>query len=91
MCLQNQRGQGLIEYVILVALVAVATIGLVQALQKTIDVNLGRIVRRLQGSEGGAPGRHQVLRDSDMSKRDFSDFWKVSPRRGGSAGDREQD
>lgn len=86
MSIRNQRGQGLIEYVILVALVAVATMGLVKSLQGSVQVNLSRIIYALQGREAGVRGDHQPLKQSDISKKDFSDFWRGSHRGGGAGG-----
>lgn len=69
---QNQKGQGLIEYVILVALVGVATMGLVRVLQSTVNVNLGRVVNSLQGKKD-LP-KYEAVEDDDFRKKDFSDF-----------------
>ena len=71
--LNNQKGQGLIEYVILVALIAVATIGTVRVLQKSVKVNLANIVHALQG-DGKRKETHERIDDADLKKTDFSDF-----------------
>lgn len=74
MTIHNQRGQSLIEYVILVALVAVATMGLVRTLQKTVNVNLAKVVFALQGRHGRQPAQHDSVSASDVAKKDFSNF-----------------
>ena len=71
--LRNQKGQSLIEYVILVALVGVATMGMVRILQKTVKVNLANVVHSLQ-SDKKRRESHETVTDDDLRKSDFSDF-----------------
>ena len=71
--LKNNRGQGLIEYVILVALVGVATIGMVRILQKSVKVNLANVVHALQ-SDGKTRESFERISEDDLRKSDFSDF-----------------
>ena len=47
--LRNNKGQGLIEYLIIVALVGVATIGMVRILGNTVERQLAKITNGLQG------------------------------------------
>lgn len=79
-CVRNNRGQGLIEYVILVALVGVATIGMVRVLQKSVNVNLANVVHALQ-SDGKRKESHERVNEDDLRKRDFSDFMNGSQNR----------
>jgi len=72
MILRNQRGQSLIEYVILVALVGIATIGMVRVLQAQVKVNLGNIVKGLQSDH--TPIEKAVMDKSVLRKSDFTDF-----------------
>ena len=71
--IRNSRGQSLIEYVVLVALVGVATIGMVRVLQKTVKVNLANVVHALQ-SDGKRRESHERVEESDLRKADFGDF-----------------
>ena len=71
--LKNQKGQSLIEYVILVALVGVATMGMVRLLQKSVSVNLANVVHALQ-SDGKRKESHERVTGDDIRKKDFSDF-----------------
>jgi hypothetical protein len=71
--LRNSRGQSLIEYVILVALVGVATMGLVRVLQKSIKVNMANVIHALQ-SDGKRKEAPERITDDDMRKSDFGDF-----------------
>ncbi len=70
---RNQKGQSLIEYVILVALVGVATMGMVRLLQKSVSVNLANVVHALQ-SDGKRKESHERVSADDIRKKDFSDF-----------------
>jgi Flp pilus assembly pilin Flp len=71
--ISNQRGQGLIEYVILVALVGVATIGMVRLLQKSIKVNMANVVHALQSDDKRKESFERITED-DVRKSDFGDF-----------------
>ncbi len=70
--LTNERGQGLIEYLVIVALMAVATIAIMSSLNKTLQVQFANVIYKLQGSSQRAQNEH--LQDSDYSKKDFSNF-----------------
>jgi Flp pilus assembly pilin Flp len=78
--IKNNRGQGLIEYVILVALVGVATIGMVRVLQKSVKVNLANVVHALQ-SDGKRKESFERVREDDVRKSDFSDFMNGAQNR----------
>lgn len=47
--LKNQRGQGLIEYLIVVALIAVATIGIMRVVGQAVGSRFASISDALQG------------------------------------------
>ena len=78
---KNQKGQGLIEYVILVALVAVATMGLVRILQKSVKVNLANVVHALQ-ADGKRHETQERITEDDLRKSDFNDFMNGAAGRG---------
>jgi Flp pilus assembly pilin Flp len=80
--IRNQRGQGLIEYVILVALVGVATIGMVRVLQNSINVNLANVVHALQ-ADGKRKESFERIEESDLRKKDFGDFMNGAASRKG--------
>lgn len=79
MILRNEKGQSLIEYVILVALVGGATIGMVRVLQKTVSVNLANITHTLQSD--GRKESFERIEDTDLKKKDFSDFMNGAANR----------
>ena len=74
MSLRNQRGQSLIEYVILVALVGVATMGMVRLLQKSVKANLANVVSAMNGEERTLKG--ESVTTEDVRKTDFKNFMK---------------
>lgn len=78
--LRCSKGQSLIEYVILVALIGVATLGMVRVLQKTVKVNMANVVHALQ-SDGKRKESHERLTESDLRKSDFSDFMNGAANR----------
>ena len=47
--IKNQKGQSLVEYLIIVALVAVATIGMVKVVGTNINVHFANIAKALGG------------------------------------------
>lgn len=80
--LNNQRGQGLIEYVILVALIGVATILMVRKLQHTVVVNMANITHALQSNDKKRKESFERVEEDDVRKRDFSDFMNGAANRG---------
>ena len=68
----NRKGQGLIEYLILVALMAVATIGIVRVLNYTVQTRFANAIYALQGS--GKRVKTETFDESQLHKRDLSDF-----------------
>lgn len=71
--LKNSKGQGLVEYVILVALIGVATMGLVRTLQHTVNVNLANTTEALAGRKEGK-FKHETVSEDQVRKKDFTDF-----------------
>jgi pilus assembly protein Flp/PilA len=68
----NQKGQSLIEYLLLVALMAVGTIGVLRVLNKTVQVNFANVTASLQGESRVA--EHEKVETNDFKKRDMGDF-----------------
>ena len=71
--LKNKKGQGLIEYLVLVCLIAVGSMAVVRVLGKNVRVQFANVSRSLGGGDAQALDTEDV-KDSDYSKRDFSDF-----------------
>ncbi len=69
---KKQRGQGLIEYLILVALMGVATIGVIRVLNQTIKSRFASAVYALQGKPKKV--RMERLKEQDYQKSDLGNF-----------------
>jgi pilus assembly protein Flp/PilA len=83
----NSRGQSLVEYLLLVALMAVATIGIVKVLNRTVQTQFANVTNALQGEN---KIQHEKVVDSDYRKKDMSDFMSGASNRGrGSSGGSE--
>ena len=67
-------GQGLIEYVILVAIIGVGTVVLVRKLQHTVSVNMANVVHGLQSDENKRKESFIRVEESDVRMKDFSNF-----------------
>ena len=72
--LRNQKGQSLIEYLIIVAVIAIGSIAIVRALGETINVRFANITNALQGKNTNLT-LNPVERDS-FKKRGLDDFFK---------------
>jgi len=60
----NSRGQGLIEYLILVALMGVATIAIIRTLNQTVKSRFANSIYALQG-------RNQKAKTHNMKKEEY--------------------
>ncbi len=68
----NQKGQGLIEYLILIALMGVATIGIMRTLNQTVKARFANAIYALQGRSQKA--KTQSVNKKDFQKSDLSNF-----------------
>jgi pilus assembly protein Flp/PilA len=72
--LKNNRGQGLVEYMIIVALMAIATMGVMRILSKTASGKLAQITQSLQGGKAGLNIQFEKVQQNHIKKKDMSDF-----------------
>jgi pilus assembly protein Flp/PilA len=70
--LQNQKGQGLVEYLLLVALMAVGTIGVVRTLSYVTQAKFGNAIYAIEGTDKKV--QFQKFDESTVRKKDMSDF-----------------
>lgn len=56
-CISRQRGQGMTEYIIVVALVAVAAIAVYQLFGQVVRSQTAAMVREIAGEDGTAESR----------------------------------
>ena len=71
--LRNSRGQGLVEYLIVVSLMAVAALGVMRILSQNTRAQFANVANAIQGKESKA--RIDKVQESYYSNRDLSDFF----------------
>lgn len=71
--LKNQKGQGLIEYLILVALIAVATIGVVKVVGNNMAKQYENI-NRAMGAQQSSQLRSENASQGSLKQKDLSNF-----------------
>lgn len=69
---RRQAGQGLIEYLILVALMAVATIAVVRSLSHVVQARFANALYAIQGVKKTV--RTETFSEDQIRKKDLSDF-----------------
>ena len=74
--LSNKRGQGLIEYLILIALMGVATIGIIRTLNQTVKSRFANAIYALQGRNQKA--KTHVMKKAEYQRSDLSNFMSGS-------------
>jgi pilus assembly protein Flp/PilA len=75
--INNNSGQGMVEYMILVALIAAGTIGVVRVVGYNIGAQYENINRAL-GAKNTNQLQIQNADQSQLNKKDLSDFLKGS-------------
>lgn len=73
---KNRKGQSLIEYLVLVCLIAVGSMAVIRIVGKNVRVQFANISRALGGQDESL--QTEKVSSDDYSKRDFSDFMKGS-------------
>lgn len=76
--LTNNRGQSLVEYMVIVALMAVSTMGIMRVLSQTTSVKLARITQSLQGKTARVSLEVERINKTDVRKKDMSNFFRGS-------------
>jgi len=71
--LTNQKGQSLVEYLIIVALVAVSTMSVMRVVGQSVQVKFAKIAEALGAETKGEIG-HAEVTESQWKKRDLRDF-----------------
>ncbi len=70
---RNERGQGLIEYLIIVALMGVAAIAIVRVLGQTVNSRFASISYALRGEKKSIQA--EKIDESYYKKKDLGDFF----------------
>lgn len=74
---RNNRGQGMVEYLIIVCLVAVGTIGIIRVVGQNVSVQYSNIAKAL-GSGDDRQYKAGKIDDHMYKKKDLSDFLQGS-------------
>jgi Flp pilus assembly pilin Flp len=77
----NQRGQGLIEYLVIVALMGVATIAIVRVMGQTVSSRFASVTAALQGKQKKFDTPE--ITKTTYQKRDLGSFMEGSGETGG--------
>lgn len=80
---RKDKGQGLIEYIILVAIIAVASIGIVRSLGQVTYTQFANITQAMQGKAGRKLDTG-AINSNLYKKKDLSDFTSNSSDGSGS-------
>ena len=71
--MKSKKGQGLVEYLILVALIAVGTIGVIKVVGQNVTKQYER-VNRAMGASGSSTIKLEGVAESQMKRKDLSNF-----------------
>lgn len=71
--LKNNRGQGLIEYLVIVALVVVSSIGIMSVIGQNIRVQFANVSNALRGRPEERESAEKA-RAEQISRKHFGDF-----------------
>lgn len=75
--LKNKKGQGLVEYLILVAIIGIGSMVVVRSLGQNINVRFAKVIESLGGNvEGGAQADR--LSAASLKKKDLRTFMNGS-------------
>lgn len=77
----NSKGQGLIEYLILVALIAVGTLAAIRVVGQSLGSKFAQVAKSLGADVQGEIARPQVT-EQVWKKRDLRDFMSGSLKNG---------
>jgi pilus assembly protein Flp/PilA len=73
--LRSKKGQGLIEYLIIVALIAIAAMGIMRVMSQTVQAKFAKVTQTLQGGGNTIDIRVEQIDESHFKKKDMSDFF----------------
>jgi Flp pilus assembly pilin Flp len=73
--IQNQKGQGLIEYLIIVAIVAVGTLSIMRIVGQSVNIKFARIAEALGARSEGRIGETSI-NETSWRKKDMTNFFQ---------------
>lgn len=71
------KGQGLIEYLIIVAIIAIGSIAVIKVVGANLDVQFANVAQALGGNGSRKKEAHEVT-DNMYKKRDLGNFFEGS-------------
>lgn len=74
---RNQKGQGLVEYLIIVALVAVGTISVMRVVGQSVQIKFAKVAESLGANVKEDIGNAEVT-TTNWKKKDLRDFMQGS-------------
>lgn len=74
--LKNKKGQGLIEYLIIVAIVAVGSMAIIKVVGGNVNTKFANVANVLGGKAAGTNVTSHEVTESMTKKRDFSNFFE---------------
>jgi Flp pilus assembly pilin Flp len=79
--MKNNKGQGMIEYIILVALLAIASIGITELLGQTVRTKLAQITSGLQDRGTNIGKDLPTVDEKYFNRKGLSEFSKNSNKK----------
>ena len=73
----SRAGQGLVEYLIIVSLVAVGAIGIVKVISQNMRFHFTQVAEALGSHTTERPEKGEI-RKSHFESKDFNNFWEGS-------------
>lgn len=73
--LESKKGQGLIEYLIIVALIAVASMAIMRVMSQTVQAKFAKVTQVLQGGNNSVDVRVEAIQEQHFKKKDMNDFF----------------
>jgi len=70
---KNQKGQGMIEYILIVCLIAISSIAIIKVFGQNVKALFAKSAYRLQG-EAGSRVRYEKVRSSHYHLKGLDDF-----------------
>lgn len=71
--MKKNKGQGMTEYLIIVALIAISSIAIVRTTGSSLKIAFGKVANALQGKES-SPGRAERVTANKTKGRSMDDF-----------------
>lgn len=90
--IKNQKGQGLVEYLIVVAIMAVGALSIIRVVGQSVNVKFASIAKSLGANVEGKIGQAEV-KQSQFSKKSMRNFMSgsESSSKSNNSGNNEED